>query len=105
MSGSRRAGKCSHLDEIRDVVPAAHGCEGCKPGAKWVHLRMCLTCGHVGCCDDSEGKHASGHAGASGHPVMRSLEPGEDWGWCFVDEVILKPRRPCLDFSHLQQQN
>jgi uncharacterized UBP type Zn finger protein len=56
-----------------------------------VHLRLCLTCGHVGCCDDSPGRHATGHFHGSGHPLIRSFEPGEDWGWCYVDQVFLEP--------------
>jgi uncharacterized UBP type Zn finger protein len=82
------ATKCTHLDEIRDVSPKTNGCEEClKKGDTWVHLRMCLLCGHVGCCDSSKNKHATKHYGHTGHPLMRSIEPGESWGWCFVDEV------------------
>src|SRR2546422_9816523 len=83
-------GECSHLDQIHDVQPHTRGCEEClKMGDKWVHLRLCLTCGHVGCCDSSKNKHATKHFHRTKHPIMRSLEPGEDWGWCFVDEVEL----------------
>jgi uncharacterized UBP type Zn finger protein len=83
---------CSHLDMIRDVAPRSDGCEECLLiGSTWVHLRLCLTCGQVGCCDSSPNRHASKHARATGHPVVRSLEPGEDWVWCFVDEVYLVP--------------
>jgi len=83
---------CSHLDQIRDVTPSSDGCEDClRIGGSWVHLRMCLACGHSGCCDSSPNRHASGHATASAHPIIRSLEPGEDWIWCFVDEVALEP--------------
>jgi uncharacterized UBP type Zn finger protein len=57
---------------------------------RWVHLRMCQTCGHVGCCDNSEGKHATGHFKAIGHPIIRSAQPGEDWSWCYVDEVMMR---------------
>jgi uncharacterized UBP type Zn finger protein len=79
---------CSHLDQIHDVVPSAQGCEGClKTGGTWVHLRICLTCGHVGCCDDSPNKHAAKHSRATGHPIIQSFEPGEDWRWCYVDQV------------------
>jgi hypothetical protein len=64
------------------------GCEDClREGSKWLHLRICLSCGHVGCCDDSPRAHATAHAGASGHPIIRSLEPGEGWSWCYVDEI------------------
>jgi uncharacterized UBP type Zn finger protein len=81
---------CSHLDQIHDVSPNSDGCEEClASGSRWVHLRMCLACGHVGCCDSSPGRHATGHFQATHHPVMRSAEPGEAWGWCYVDEVQL----------------
>jgi hypothetical protein len=83
---------CSHLDKIevmdvptRDDVP---GCEEClKLGMRWLHLRICRTCGKIGCCDSSPGRHASKHAAADDHPIATSIEPGEDWSWCFVDEV------------------
>jgi uncharacterized UBP type Zn finger protein len=82
---------CSHLGEIRHVSPRTpDGCEEClKTGSYWVHLRLCLECGHVGCCDQSPGKHATKHFHRTSHPIMRSFEPGESWGWCYVDEVIL----------------
>ena len=80
--------KCTHLDGIVSVVPSALGCEEClKIHQRWVHLRICRTCGHVGCCDSSPNKHATKHFHATQHPVMRSVEPGETWGWCFVDQV------------------
>ena len=83
-------GTCVHRSQIRDVVPSAQGCEEClKIGAAWVHLRLCLSCGHVGCCDSSPNKHATKHFHRSKHPTVRSLEPGEGWGWCYVDEVVL----------------
>ena len=83
---------CSHLDTIRDVTPSAAGCEDClKIGAWWIHLRLCLTCGHVGCCDSSPNLHATKHFKAAGHPIVRSFEPGENWIWCFVDQVVLEP--------------
>lgn len=83
---------CTHLDMVRDVTPSAPGCEDClRIGDSWVHLRMCLTCGYVGCCDSSPNRHASKHALAVGHPIVRSIEPGEDWVWCFVDQVYLVP--------------
>lgn len=82
--------RCTHLNQIADVRPNSDGCEEClKAGTDWVHLRECLVCGHVGCCDSSPGKHATKHYEHSQHPVMRSIEPGEQWGWCFVDEVEL----------------
>ena len=81
---------CSHLDQIRPFTPRVHGCEEClKTGGTWVHLRMCVICGHVGCCDSSPGKHATAHFHGTHHPVMKSIEPGEDWGWCYVDEVMI----------------
>ncbi len=87
---------CSHLDQIEITPPeSVAGCEECmKVGDRWLHLRVCLTCGKVGCCDSSKNKHASGHAREVGHPLVRSAEPGETWSWCFVDEVALD-----LDFS------
>ena len=82
--------KCSHIEEIRDVEASAQGCEDCmKVGDSWVHLRMCLICGHVGCCDQSPNRHATRHFHATGHPVIRSFEPGEDWRWCYVDEALV----------------
>jgi hypothetical protein len=81
---------CTHLDQIKLTEPAGRvaGCEEClKIGGWWVHLRMCETCGKVSCCDSSPNRHASRHAGTDGHPIARSLEPGEDWSWCYVDEV------------------
>ena len=85
---------CTHADQIKDVTPGSQGCEEClRLGDRWVHLRMCLSCGHVGCCDNSKNKHATRHFQGTGHPVMRSIEPGEDWLWCYVDQVMLEPRR------------
>ena len=79
---------CTHRDHIKDVQPHTRGCEECLAmGDSWVHLRMCLECGHVGCCDSSKNKHATRHFRATNHPIMRSIERGEDWMWCFVDEV------------------
>ena len=81
---------CDHLDQIRPVTPSARGCEDCiRIGARWVHLRICMTCGHVGCCDSSPHKHATAHHRTVGHPIIKSGEPGEDWGWCYPDEVML----------------
>jgi uncharacterized UBP type Zn finger protein len=82
--------RCTHKDQIDpDVRPRTpEGCEEClKTGSWWVHLRLCETCGHVGCCDSSPNKHATRHFHASGHPIVQSFEPGEDWLWCYVDEV------------------
>jgi hypothetical protein len=88
---------CSHLDSIRilDVPDDVPGCEDCLvEGTQWVHLRMCQTCGKIGCCDSSPNRHASRHASADGHPVARSVEPGEDWSWCYLDQVgfVLRPQ-------------
>ena len=81
---------CTHLDQIKEVTPSADGCEDClRVGDPWLHLRICLQCGHVGCCDDSPNRHASKHAGSSAHPIIRSLEAGEAWAWCFVDEIAM----------------
>lgn len=81
---------CTHLWAIRPVRPSAPGCEDClRIGGWWVHLRMCLSCGHVGCCDASPNRHATKHFRATGHPLIRSLEPGEDWIWCYIDEVFM----------------
>jgi uncharacterized UBP type Zn finger protein len=83
---------CSHVRDARDVAPGTSGCEEClATGDTWVHLRLCLVCGHVGCCDSSKNKHATRHFHGTRHPVMRSLEPGETWGWCFVDERVYDP--------------
>jgi uncharacterized UBP type Zn finger protein len=87
---------CTHLDHVHvtELPEAVDGCEEClAEGHGWVHLRICLECGHVGCCDSSPGRHASGHARATGHPIIRSLEPGEDWSWCFEDEVAMRIER------------
>src|SRR5579862_2699972 len=82
---------CTHLDQIRDVKPLTpNGCEEClKTGDTWVHLRLCLECGHVGCCDSSKNKHATKHFHRTKHPIMKSFERGENWGWCYIDEVEL----------------
>jgi uncharacterized UBP type Zn finger protein len=82
------AGKCTHLDEIKVRETNQHECEECvKTGDAWVHLRMCLTCGQVGCCDSSKNKHATKHFHLTQHPLMRSIEPGESWIWCYVDGI------------------
>jgi uncharacterized UBP type Zn finger protein len=80
---------CSHLQKAKDTHANSAGCEEClKIGDTWVHLRLCLTCGHVGCCDSSKNKHATKHYHSTHHPVIRSFEPGESWRWCYVDEVM-----------------
>jgi uncharacterized UBP type Zn finger protein len=84
---------CTHLDQVlvTELPASSDGCEEClAEGGKWVHLRICLQCGHVGCCDDSPGRHATAHHAATGHPIIRSLEPGEDWSWCFEDELAMR---------------
>jgi uncharacterized UBP type Zn finger protein len=82
---------CTHIDTISDVQPNAEGCEDClRIGDEWVHLRLCTSCGHVGCCDDSKNKHATKHSKESQHPVVRSFEPGENWFWCYADEVMFE---------------
>jgi uncharacterized UBP type Zn finger protein len=80
---------CAHLDQaVPDVDPSSQGCEDClRTGSRWVHLRMCMTCGHVGCCDSSPNKHATAHFRSQDHPLVQSYEPGEDWWWCYSDEV------------------
>ena len=81
---------CTHLDQITDIQPSAQGCEDClKAGDTWVHLRECLVCGHVGCCDSSLNRHASEHFHETGHPIVKSFEPGEDWRWCYADKVLV----------------
>jgi len=75
---------------VRPVLPSARGCEEClRTGDAWVHLRLCMTCGHVGCCDSSKNRHATKHHGAAGHPIVKSLERGEDWAWCYPDGTYL----------------
>jgi hypothetical protein len=84
---------CTHLGQLHDVAPRTPaGCEECLAiGSRWVHLRLCRTCGHVGCCDDSPNRHATAHFHGTTHPVVASFEPGEDWGWCYVDQLVLQP--------------
>jgi len=91
MGGASGATLCRHLEMIETVEPrAAAGCEEClRIGSAWVHLRFCLSCGHVGCCDSSPNRHARAHAHIAAHPVIASLEPGEDWRWCYADEVFV----------------
>jgi hypothetical protein len=83
---------CEHVPTttIRHVDRPAAGCEDClRMGGRWVHLRECLTCGHVGCCDSSPNRHATKHLHASKHPIVASVEPDETWTWCYVDECFL----------------
>ena len=83
------------MDQVRDVTPRTpEGCEEClQMGDTWVHLRLCLICGHVGCCNNSKNKHASKHFAATGHPIIRSFEPGETWMWCYEDEEFIVPKK------------
>jgi uncharacterized UBP type Zn finger protein len=83
---------CSHLGqiEVTELPESVEGCEDClRTGDVWLHLRICLTCGHVGCCDDSPNRHATAHHASSAHPLIRSLEPREDWSWCYEDQVAM----------------
>jgi len=82
---------CTHLDQVTAVdAPTDRVCPACVAmGSRWVHLRMCLTCGNVGCCDSSPNTHATAHFHETQHPVMRSIEPGETWRWCYVDEDMV----------------
>jgi hypothetical protein len=82
--------QCSHLDQIQyvELPDDIAGCEECLAmGSRWVHLRMCQTCGHIGCCDSSPNRHATAHVHASGHPIVRSAEPGENWSYCYEDDI------------------
>jgi hypothetical protein len=82
---------CTHLNEVKDVTPSGNGCVEClEMGDRWVHLRLCMTCGHIGCCDSSPNKHATAHFHADGHPLVTSYEPGENWWWCYQDEVAFE---------------
>lgn len=83
--------QCEHLDTVEDVEPSSEGCEDClASGGRWVHLRICQQCGHVGCCDSSPNRHATAHWRNAGHPIVRSYEPGEDWWWCYPDELMFE---------------
>jgi len=85
------ATRCTHQDQIMHPKPHSRGCEEClKSGDTWVHLRLCESCGHVGCCDSSKNKHATRHYGSSHHPVIKSFQPGEDWMFCYVDNVMFE---------------
>ncbi len=82
--------KCGHIDQTREITPRTDGCEECLlTGDEWVHLRLCLSCGHVGCCDDSDNQHATAHFKSTSHPLIESLEPDEGWRWCYVDEILI----------------
>jgi len=82
---------CQHLESVKPIAPNGSGCEEClKMGDVWVHLRLCMGCGHVGCCDSSKNKHATKHFRKTHHPVVRSLEPGEEWGYCYLDDEMVE---------------
>jgi len=84
---------CEHVDLVADVMPSANGCEEClKTGSRWVHLRLCRVCGHVGCCDSSPNRHATRHFRETGHPVIEGYDPPEGWGWCYVHEILFDLR-------------
>jgi uncharacterized UBP type Zn finger protein len=89
------AAECTHLDavEVLEIPAEIEGCEEClKLGTKWVHLRMCTSCGHIGCCDNSPERHATAHYNETGHPIIRSAQPGETWSWCYPDELMMELR-------------
>ena len=90
---SKAVAGCTHLDQVQDVEPGTpNGCEEClAAGGRWVHLRECLTCGHVGCCDSSQGRHATAHFNATQHPIVRSFQPNETWGYCYPDDLMFQP--------------
>jgi hypothetical protein len=93
---------CPHQTpaHVHEVAPSALGCEDClKTGGRWVHLRLCTECGHVGCCDNSPNKHATKHFHTAKHPIIRSFEPGEEWGWCYVDEIYIESMGPPANTS------
>jgi hypothetical protein len=82
---------CTHLEQINEIISTERLCEDCiKSGDTWVHLRICRTCGHVGCCDNSKNKHATKHFHNTQHPVIQSYEPGEDWGYCYIDQLFFE---------------
>jgi uncharacterized UBP type Zn finger protein len=83
--------QCEHIEHIKNVKAKVHACEECiKMGDTWVHLRLCMNCGHVGCCDSSKNKHATKHFHTTKHPIVRSIEPGEEWGYCYVDDLMFE---------------
>ena len=93
-SGPLTSDQCAHLIRIKAVTPSSEGCEDCvKVGDRWVHLRVCLICGYVGCCNDSKNKHASKHFQSTKHALVMSFEPKEDWIWCYLDETLIHPPR------------
>jgi uncharacterized UBP type Zn finger protein len=94
------AAVCEHLGLVRDVTPSANGCEDClRTGDSWVHLRICMSCGHVGCCDQSPNRHATAHFHDSQHALIQSYEPGEDWWYCYADDLAFEVEG-APSFSH-----
>lgn len=93
---------CSHLATLEAVEPTTtKGCQDClATGGRWVHLRLCMACGHVGCCDSSPNRHATAHHRSSGHPVIQSFEPGEEWAWCYDDDDMVEALPPALQRSY-----
>jgi uncharacterized UBP type Zn finger protein len=87
--------ECTHLDQVSTLIPnTPDGCEEClATGDRWVHLRLCVTCGHVGCCDSSPNRHATKHYRRTSHPLVASYEPGENWMWCYPDELFIETAR------------
>jgi uncharacterized UBP type Zn finger protein len=82
---------CTHLDQVTDAHPSSDGCEDClRIGGRWLHLRMCMVCGHIGCCDNSPNRHATAHFRATRHPLIQSYEPGEDWWYCYLDDALFR---------------
>ena len=95
------ADRCTHIDQITAVAPSGDGCVEClELGMRWVHLRRCTTCGHVGCCDNSPGKHATAHFPGTEHPLIQSFEPGENWYYCYVDELAFEREGETSSPSH-----
>src|SRR5438045_9726776 len=95
--------RCGHLNFVLTDGPNTAGCEECLAlGDTWVHLRLCRTCGHVGCCDDSKNKHATKHFHSTRHPIISSLEPGESWSWCYIDEVAMELKGATRRFRRLR---
>ena len=83
--------ECPHVAHVANVIPATRGCQEClNTGTAWLHLRLCRSCGHVGCCDQSPGRHATAHFHATHHPIIEGYDPPEGWGWCYVDEIFLE---------------
>ena len=83
--------KCKHFKDLKNVIPTSNGCADClKTGDVWIHLRLCLICGHVGCCDNSKNKHATKHFKNTSHPVIKSFEKGEGWSWCYLDKLFFE---------------